>query len=140
MIFRTSWMTCGTAESTSSQKSRSRGRDLHTLANFATRHADGWAALMGHAAWQGTVVGLVALVIVALGRRCASPVRYWILVLALIKFAMPPMTAAPMGLFGLVTVSHLSVGNNDPPPVIPPLRPLKPHPPPPPATPTADKL
>ncbi len=86
---------------------------MHTLTNLATRHAEGWAALMGHAAWQGTVVGLVALVIVALGRRRASPLRYWILVLALIKFAMPPMAAAPTGLFSLVRVSDRSVSPVD---------------------------
>src|SRR5207244_4845390 len=39
------------------------------------------------------------LAMVALGRRWPSPLRYWLLVLALAKFAMPPLLALPTGFF-----------------------------------------
>lgn len=63
-----------------------------------------WLLLAGHAAWQAAVIGVVALIIVRACPRLPSPVRYWLLVLALLKFAMPPLLSLPTGVFGLVTV------------------------------------
>ena len=79
---------------------------MDALANSAARHADGWASCVGHAAWQGAVVGLVALAVVRLGRRWPAPLRYWILVLALFKFATPPLTSLPTGVFSLLSVRY----------------------------------
>jgi beta-lactamase regulating signal transducer with metallopeptidase domain len=98
---------------------------LNRLLDFVTANAEGWAVLMGHAAWQGALVGLAALVIVAVGRRCSSPVRYWILVLALIKFATPPMTAMPTGLFSLVSVGGVSIAHDNGPVAVPAPQPIE---------------
>ncbi len=68
-----------------------------------------WLLLAGHAAWQAAVIGVVALIIVRACPRLPSPVRYWLLVLALLKFAMPPLLSLPTGVFGLVTVSETRV-------------------------------
>lgn len=78
---------------------------MQTLMNLAAPCVDSWIRTVGHAAWQGLVVGILALAVVAAGKRWPSPVRYWILLLALIKFAVPPLMALPGGLFSLVAVS-----------------------------------
>ena len=85
---------------------------MQTLANFASRHPEDWGCQIWQGAWQGAVVGLAALIVVALGRRWRAPVRYWILVLALVKFATPPLTALPTGVFSLVSVSDATVASD----------------------------
>jgi beta-lactamase regulating signal transducer with metallopeptidase domain len=50
--------------------------------------------------WQAGIVGLGLLLIVHLfGRRWPAPLRYALLVLALLKFACPPLLPVPTGLF-----------------------------------------
>jgi beta-lactamase regulating signal transducer with metallopeptidase domain len=58
-----------------------------------------WWRLALHVTWQASLLALVALALVRVGRRWPSPLRYWLLVVALAKFIMPPMLAAPTGLF-----------------------------------------
>ena len=58
-----------------------------------------WYPFVYHVAWQASLLAVVLLVIVRLGRRWPSPLRYWLLVLALAKFALPPLLSLPTGLF-----------------------------------------
>ena len=59
-----------------------------------------WWNHMVYAGWQAAVVGLVLLLVVNLfGRRWPAPLRYALLVLALLKFACPPLLPVPTGLF-----------------------------------------
>ncbi|MCA9436921.1 MAG: M48 family metalloprotease, partial [Candidatus Omnitrophica bacterium] len=60
---------------------------------------DTWAVHLFHATWQSTLVAVILLAIVALGRRLPSPLRYGLLLIALLKFAVPPMLSLPTGLF-----------------------------------------
>jgi beta-lactamase regulating signal transducer with metallopeptidase domain len=61
-----------------------------------------WGHLIS-AAWQTGVVGAVVLVLVlALGKRWPAPLRYALLVLALLKFACPPWLPVPTGLLAHV--------------------------------------
>jgi len=61
-----------------------------------------WFSFVGHAAWQASLLAALLLAVVALGRRWPSPLRYWLLVLALAKFALPPVLSMPTGLFSHV--------------------------------------
>ncbi len=61
-----------------------------------------WFSLVGHAAWQASLLAVLVLAVVGLGRRWPSPLRYWLLVLALAKFALPPALSMPTGLFSHV--------------------------------------
>jgi beta-lactamase regulating signal transducer with metallopeptidase domain len=65
--------------------------------------AQWWACIL-QASWQTAVVALFLLAAVhVLGRRWPAPLRYALLLLALLKFACPPFLSAPTGLFtGLV--------------------------------------
>ncbi|HEY3964784.1 MAG TPA: carboxypeptidase regulatory-like domain-containing protein [Planctomycetaceae bacterium] len=90
------------------------------LTDMIVQHADQWTYLVWHAAWQGALVGIVALVVVALRRRWPAPLRYWILVLALVKFATPSLTALPTGIFGYVTVSGPSLVSSSAADIVPP--------------------
>ena len=61
---------------------------MDRFADIPARLADDWVTFVWHAGWQGAAVGLAAMAVVALGRRWPAPVRYWILILALVKFAI----------------------------------------------------
>jgi beta-lactamase regulating signal transducer with metallopeptidase domain len=69
--------------------------------------ADAWWFWIAQAGWQSAVVGGVLLAVVAFGKRWPAPVRCAILVVSLLKFAMPPLWSAPTGLF-----SHWTVANH----------------------------
>lgn len=71
---------------------------MDTLIAFMNTTADSWAFALGHSAWQAALVGIVLLLIVRLGHRWPAPLRYGLLLLALLKFAMPPILPAPTGL------------------------------------------
>ncbi len=64
--------------------------------------AESWRVYVWHAGWQGTLVAGVILAVVYGLRRAPSPLRYGLLLVALFKFAMPPLLTVPTGLF-----SHL---------------------------------
>jgi beta-lactamase regulating signal transducer with metallopeptidase domain len=79
---------------------------MDTFTGFANRTLEHWLSLVWHAAWQGAVVGLLVLAAVKYGRRWPAPVRYWLLVLALIKFVTPPLESFPTGIFSLVSINE----------------------------------
>ncbi len=76
-----------------------------------------WLAYVFHAAWQSTLVAVVILTFLAAGRRWPSPVRYGLLLVALLKFAMPPLLSIPTGLFTIagpvVPASVASIARKD---------------------------
>jgi beta-lactamase regulating signal transducer with metallopeptidase domain len=55
-----------------------------------------WTSLF-HASWQAAIVGLLILAVVAIGRRMSAPLRYGLLIVALVKFVLPPFAAMPFG-------------------------------------------
>ncbi len=60
---------------------------------------DTWGRFVIHGAWQAAVVAVVALALVRLGRRWPAPIRYGLLLVALAKFALPPVLSSPTSLF-----------------------------------------
>ncbi|MBI1853365.1 MAG: carboxypeptidase regulatory-like domain-containing protein [Planctomycetes bacterium] len=66
------------------------------------RFADAWWPFVLHATWQASLLAVVVLAIVKLGKRWPSPIRYGLLVVCLVKFAIPPTLSFPTGLFSLV--------------------------------------
>ena len=75
---------------------------MQLLLSSLDRVAADWFRFVYHAAWQASLVAVLVLVVVGLGRRWPSPLRYWLLVLALAKFALPPVLSMPTGLFSHV--------------------------------------
>ena len=61
-----------------------------------------WFSFVYHVTWQASLLAVLILAVVLLGRRWPSPLRYWLLVLALAKFALPPLLSMPTGLFSHV--------------------------------------
>ncbi len=55
-----------------------------------------WWATVFSMTWQSTVVCLLLLALVWFGRRWPSPLRYGILLVALAKFAVPPVMTLPI--------------------------------------------
>ena len=67
-----------------------------------------WWQYVAHATWQSALVGVAILGAVLLIRRLPAPLRYGLLILALLKFAVPPMLALPTGVFSRVETSMQS--------------------------------
>lgn len=72
---------------------------MTALAGFCERCSGAWWSYVVQAGWQSAVVGILVLAVVWLGRRWPSPLRYGLLVLALVKFAVPPLVTAPSALW-----------------------------------------
>ncbi len=72
---------------------------MHVLWPMINRAAATWFFLVYHVTWQASLLAVLFIAIVLLGRRWSSPLRYWLLVLALAKFALPPLLPGPTGLF-----------------------------------------
>jgi len=66
---------------------------------LATLHsvAETWWSYLAHATWQSAAVGLVIFAAVYLMRRWPAPLRYGLLMVAVLKFAVPPLVAIPYG-------------------------------------------
>ena len=61
-----------------------------------------WWTHVVHATWQAALVGGILLAVTFAGRRWPAPLRYGLLLLALFKFAFPPLVSIPTGLFTAV--------------------------------------
>jgi beta-lactamase regulating signal transducer with metallopeptidase domain len=78
---------------------------MNASINLLHRVADAWWSWVVYAGWQSALVGCVLLAVVAWGRRWPSQIRYWLLVIALLKFGVPPLWSAPTGLFSQIAVA-----------------------------------
>ncbi|QDT24957.1 Thiol-disulfide oxidoreductase ResA [Gimesia panareensis] len=67
--------------------------------------ADAWLFIVMHMVWQSTVVALLVLVVVCWKHRISANIRYALLMLALIKFVVPPFFAMPGGIFSQWEIS-----------------------------------
>lgn len=72
---------------------------MNQLVDRLNSLAQTWWPYLFHATWQSTLVALAVLALVTVGRRWPSPLRYGLLVVALIKFAIPPLLSIPTGVF-----------------------------------------
>ncbi len=58
-----------------------------------------WQHLVWHSSWQSGLLALLVVSVLLFGKKLSSPVRYSLLMVALIKFAVPPFLATPIGAF-----------------------------------------
>lgn len=73
---------------------------MNRAADWLNQLSLSWWNQIIHTSWQAAVVGAFLLLIVhSLGRRWPAPLRYALLVLALLKFACPPFLPVPTGIF-----------------------------------------
>ena len=61
--------------------------------------AETWWPHVLHATWQSSLVAAVLLAMIALARRWPAHLRHGLILIALLKFAVPPMLALPTGIF-----------------------------------------
>lgn len=72
---------------------------MNRLTGLLDGAAASWWPYVFHATWQAALVGAIALLAVWALRRRSAPLRYGLLLVALAKFAIPPMLALPIGIF-----------------------------------------
>jgi beta-lactamase regulating signal transducer with metallopeptidase domain len=78
------------------------------LIDVLNQFSDWWWSHLVSAFWQAGVVGAALLVLVlTLGKRWPAPLRYALLVLALLKFAFPPWLPVPTGVLSHVAPAGL---------------------------------
>lgn len=58
-----------------------------------------WSGWLIHSGWQSAIVVAMVAVLFLVTRRASAQFRYAILLLALLKFAVPPFMSLPVGLF-----------------------------------------
>ncbi|HNU50213.1 MAG TPA: M56 family metallopeptidase [Verrucomicrobiota bacterium] len=78
---------------------------MNVLIGWLNEASPVWWPYVMHAAWQGALVGVLLLGVVWWKRRWPALWGYGLLLVALIKFAIPPVLPAPTGIF-----SHLAPG------------------------------
>lgn len=59
-----------------------------------------WGEFLWGIAWQAGVIGLLIATVVIWKKRWGSSLKYWLLVVALVKFLVPPFLALPTGILG----------------------------------------
>lgn len=72
---------------------------MNSILNALNQATAWWWPNTFHVTWQAAIVGLALLLLVWLLRRRSATLRYAILLLALLKFALPPMVSLPTGVF-----------------------------------------
>ena len=72
---------------------------MNALIDSLNQASQTWWSYIVPAIWQGSLVALVIVGIVWIGRRWPSPLRHGLLLVALVKLAMPPLLALPTGVF-----------------------------------------
>ena len=75
-----------------------------TFVDWLNRSAETWWQCFGTAAWQAGLVALLGIALVRLRRNWSAPVRYGILLLCLLKFALAPLLLTPSRTNDLLTI------------------------------------
>ena len=68
-----------------------------------------WWSWVFHSSWQSALVGLVVVGVVWGLRRMPSPLRYGLLVVALVKFAVPPVIGVSVSVPGWIAAERTGV-------------------------------
>ena len=79
---------------------------MNAMIESANSAAEIWWSWIVSASWQAAIVGLLLLAVVWCGRRWSSQVHYGLLLVALIKFAVPPLWPSPTGLLSHIGPVH----------------------------------
>ena len=78
--------------------------------------AESWSRFVWESSWQSAVVAAIAVVIVLSLRRFPARIKYAILVVALVKFVVPPFFATPTGVFSALperpVITEADFGND----------------------------
>ncbi|MBN1941736.1 MAG: hypothetical protein JW849_00420 [Phycisphaerae bacterium] len=72
---------------------------MDNLAEHAGVMVELWWRYVFHATWTSSLAAVVVLVCIRLGRRWPAQLRLGLLLIVLVKFAVPPMLTLPVGLF-----------------------------------------
>ncbi len=72
------------------------------MIEFVNSSAETWFRYMTSATLQAVGLALLVLTVVSLGRRVSPALRHALLMLALLKFAIPPTLSLPTGLFSRI--------------------------------------
>lgn len=75
---------------------------MSPVIEMLNRFAPDWQFHVFHATWQSAAVASVLMLVVLAGRRWPAPLRYGLLMVALAKFAIPPLLSSPVGLLSRV--------------------------------------
>lgn len=75
-----------------------------TFADWLNRSAELWWQCFAAAAWQAGLVALFGIILVRLKRHWSAPLRYGILLLCLLKFALAPLLLIPSRTNDLLTI------------------------------------
>ena len=88
---------------------------MSQFVDFLNSAAEVWWPFVIHGAWQAALIGAVVLIVLKFGKRWPSPVRYGLVLLALIKFLVPPMAAFPSGILSQfeVPAANASAESNE---------------------------
>ncbi len=70
--------------------------------------AETWSRYVWESSWQSAIVAIFVLGIVLSCRRLPAKIKYAILIVALIKFAVPPFFSTPTGLFSALPERPIS--------------------------------
>ena len=73
-----------------------------TMIHLINGFAEEWFPFMASATLQATILALVVLGTLWIGRRWSPALRYAFMMLALCKFVIPPMLSLPTGLFNRI--------------------------------------
>src|SRR5688500_3553369 len=71
---------------------------MDTMVPKLNEFAGQWWVYVAHATWQATLLASLVLVLIAVLRRFPPTWRYGLLLIALAKFAVPPLFSPPVGL------------------------------------------
>ncbi len=81
---------------------------METLIARWNEIAASWWGWTWPVAWQAALVAGLVLLVLRLGRRWPAPLRYGLVLVALLKFVTPPMSPLPTGVFSRVTVGDVT--------------------------------
>jgi beta-lactamase regulating signal transducer with metallopeptidase domain/protocatechuate 3,4-dioxygenase beta subunit len=81
---------------------------MNASIDWLNRFVPAWQFHTFHATWQSMVVASILMLVVASGRRWPAPLRYSLLLVALLKFAMPPLLTLPVGLLSHIETEQIS--------------------------------
>ncbi len=81
---------------------------METLVARWNSVAESWWSWAWPGAWQSALVAGLVLLVLRFGRRLRAPLRYGLVLVALLKFVTPPLLSLPTGVFSQVTVEELA--------------------------------